>query len=163
MGCALSSTGFSVLEKNSLKGTNYLPLVFFSGRSAYYYFLESISSKLPYRLHSPDFFYDYTVFIYDKIEFVPTKGLIERCQTKKPITMWTEKDNKLSAEFQFKDFLEAFSFMTKVALLAEKMDHHPYWTNVYNKVTIELSTHDAGDIVTEKDRQLASQIDKLLE
>ena len=77
--------------------------------------------------------------------------------------MWTEKDNKLSAEFQFKDFLEAFSFMTKVALLAEKMDHHPYWTNVYNKVTIELSTHDAGDIVTEKDRQLASQIDKLLE
>jgi 4a-hydroxytetrahydrobiopterin dehydratase len=77
--------------------------------------------------------------------------------------MWTEKDNKLSAEFQFKDFVEAFSFMTKVALLAEKMDHHPYWTNVYNKVTIELSTHDAGNVVTGKDRKLASQIDKLIE
>lgn len=77
--------------------------------------------------------------------------------------MWTEKNNKLSAEFQFKNFVEAFSFMTKVALLAEKMDHHPYWTNVYNKVTIELSTHDAGDVVTEKDHKLASMIDKLFE
>jgi 4a-hydroxytetrahydrobiopterin dehydratase len=75
--------------------------------------------------------------------------------------MWKEVDNKLIAEFQFEDFVSAFAFMTKVAIVAEKMDHHPFWTNVYNKVTIELSTHDAGNIVTEKDRQLANEIDKL--
>ena len=76
--------------------------------------------------------------------------------------MWIEKDNKLKAEFQFNDFVGAFAFMTKVALLAEKMDHHPWWSNVYNKVSIELSTHDAGDIVTEKDRKMAREIDKLI-
>ncbi len=76
--------------------------------------------------------------------------------------MWIEKDNKLKAEFQFEDFISAFGFMTKVALLAEKMNHHPFWSNVYNKVTIELSTHDAGDIVTNKDREMAMAIDKLL-
>ena len=78
------------------------------------------------------------------------------------IIMWTEKDNKLVADFEFEDFVSAFSFMTKVAMIAEKMDHHPFWTNVYNKVTIELSTHDAGNIVTEKDHNLAQQIDRLL-
>ena len=76
--------------------------------------------------------------------------------------MWIEKDNKLKAEFQFDTFVSAFGFMTKVAIIAEKMDHHPNWSNVYNKVTIELSTHDAGNIVTEKDHQLAKKIDKLL-
>lgn len=76
--------------------------------------------------------------------------------------MWQEKDNKLVNEFEFKDFKEAFSFMTKVALVAEKMNHHPFWTNVYNKVSFELSTHDAGDKVTEKDRKLAQSIDELL-
>lgn len=75
--------------------------------------------------------------------------------------MWKEIDNKLIAEFQFDDFVSAFAFMTKVAMLAEKMDHHPFWTNVYNKVTIELSTHDAGNVVTEKDHQLAKEIDKI--
>ena len=75
--------------------------------------------------------------------------------------MWTEKDNKLSRTFIFKDFVEAFSFMTKVALIAEKMNHHPYWINVWNRVEIHLSTHDAGDIVTEKDRKLAEAIDKI--
>ena len=64
--------------------------------------------------------------------------------------------------FTFKDFKEAFGFMTKVALVAEKMDHHPLWTNVYNRVDFELSTHDAGDKVTGKDRKLASAIDKLV-
>ena len=64
--------------------------------------------------------------------------------------------------FNFKDFTEAFGFMTKVAIVAEKMDHHPFWSNVYNQVSIELSTHDAGNIVTEKDHKLASAIDKLL-
>ena len=76
--------------------------------------------------------------------------------------MWKESDNKLKAEFQFENFIEAFAFMSKVAIVAEKMDHHPNWSNVYNKVSIELSTHDAGDIVTEKDHKLANEIDKLI-
>jgi 4a-hydroxytetrahydrobiopterin dehydratase len=75
--------------------------------------------------------------------------------------MWTEKDNKLCRTFKFNDFVEAFSFMTRVALVAEKMDHHPNWRNVYNTVEIELNTHDAGNIVTEKDRKLAKAIDSL--
>ena len=76
--------------------------------------------------------------------------------------MWTEKDNTLHHKFIFKNFSEAFAFMTRVALEAEKMDHHPRWTNVWNTVEIWLNTHDAGDIVTEKDRQLAKKIDGLL-
>ena len=76
--------------------------------------------------------------------------------------MWEEKDNKLVREFEFSDFKSAFAFMTKVGLLAEQLNHHPWWSNVYNKVRIELSTHDAGDIVTNKDREMAEQIDKLL-
>jgi 4a-hydroxytetrahydrobiopterin dehydratase len=76
--------------------------------------------------------------------------------------MWQETDNKLYRAFKFKDFSEAFSFMTRVALLAEKMDHHPSWTNTYNSVEIWLNTHDAGDVVTDKDRKLAERIDKLL-
>jgi 4a-hydroxytetrahydrobiopterin dehydratase len=63
----------------------------------------------------------------------------------------------------FSDFEEAFSFMTRVAFLAQKHDHHPRWTNVYNKVDIELSTHEAGNIVTDKDRSLARDITRLLE
>ena len=76
--------------------------------------------------------------------------------------MWTETDNKLYRKFEFSDFSEAFAFMTRVAIEAEKMNHHPLWRNVWNKVEIWLSTHDAGDIVTEKDRKLAERIDKLL-
>ncbi len=75
---------------------------------------------------------------------------------------WIEEDNKLKKTFEFKDFIEAFGFMSQVAIVAEKMDHHPNWSNVYNTVRIELCTHDAGDIVTEKDRQLAKEIDKLV-
>ena len=75
---------------------------------------------------------------------------------------WTEQNNRLKKNFKFKDFSEAFAFMTRVAMIAEKMDHHPYWTNVYNTVNIELSTHDAGDIVTEKDHKLAKAIDRLI-
>ncbi|MBT29529.1 MAG: pterin-4-alpha-carbinolamine dehydratase [Thalassobius sp.] len=75
--------------------------------------------------------------------------------------MWQVKNNYLVKTFEFRDFVEAFSFMTKVALLAEKQNHHPYWTNVYNKVEIFLNTHDAGDIVTEKDHKLADSIDAL--
>lgn len=76
--------------------------------------------------------------------------------------MWKEENNRLTKTFKFKDFIEAFAFMTKVALLAEKMDHHPNWTNVYNTVSFELSTHDAGDRVTKKDHDLANAIDKLV-
>lgn len=76
--------------------------------------------------------------------------------------MWQEKNNALYRKFEFKDFSEAFAFMTRVALAAEKMDHHPDWSNVYNKVEISLSTHSAGDVVTEKDRKLAKKIDELV-
>ena len=75
--------------------------------------------------------------------------------------MWKEEDNKLKRSFEFKNFVEAFAFMTKVALIAERMNHHPWWANVYNKVDIELNTHDAGNIVTEKDHNLAKAIDKV--
>lgn len=76
--------------------------------------------------------------------------------------MWTEADNKLSRTFEFDNFVEAFGFMTQVAIIAEKMDHHPNWSNVYNKVTIELTTHDAGNVVTDNDRNLAKAIDGIL-
>lgn len=75
---------------------------------------------------------------------------------------WIEKDNTLYQSFTFKDFSEAFAFMTRVAMLAEQHGHHPNWSNVWNKVEIHLNTHDAGDIVTDKDRKLAASIDKLL-
>ena len=77
--------------------------------------------------------------------------------------MWKEENNKLVKSFEFKDFIEAFAFMAKVAILAEKQNHHPFWTNVYNKVEIHLNTHDAGDVVTEKDHKLAKSIDALLD
>ncbi len=77
--------------------------------------------------------------------------------------MWKEKNNQLTAQFEFDDFIQAFSFMTEVAFHAEKANHHPDWNNVYNKVTIHLSTHDAGDVVTEKDRSLAKAIDQVYE
>jgi len=74
---------------------------------------------------------------------------------------WTEKDNTLYRKFEFSDFSEAFGFMVRVALIAEKMNHHPKWTNVWNTVEVWLSTHDAGDVVTDKDRKLADKIDAL--
>ena len=77
--------------------------------------------------------------------------------------MWIEENNQLKRTFKFKDFIEAFAFMSKVAMLAEKQNHHPNWSNVYNSVEICLSTHDAGNIVTEKDRKLAAAIDKLMD
>ena len=75
--------------------------------------------------------------------------------------MWTEENNQLKRSFKFPNFIEAFGFMTKVALVAEKMNHHPNWSNVYNTVDIALCTHDAGDTITEKDRRLAAEIDKI--
>lgn len=75
--------------------------------------------------------------------------------------MWREQDNQLYREFKFKDFKGAFDFMSKVAAVADGMDHHPTWTNTYNKVEIWLSTHSAGDSITDKDRQLATEIDRI--
>jgi 4a-hydroxytetrahydrobiopterin dehydratase len=77
--------------------------------------------------------------------------------------MWQQTENKLHRQFKFTDFSEAFAFMTRVAILAEKHDHHPVWTNVWNTVDIWLNTHDAGDIVTEKDYKLSAAIDKLVD
>lgn len=74
---------------------------------------------------------------------------------------WEEKNNSLYRKFEFKDFSEAFAFMTRVAMIAEKMNHHPKWTNVWNTVEVWLSTHDAGDVVTDRDRKLAEKIDLL--
>ncbi|MCO5285023.1 MAG: 4a-hydroxytetrahydrobiopterin dehydratase [Chitinophagaceae bacterium] len=75
--------------------------------------------------------------------------------------MWEVKDNSLYRRFQFRDFIDAFTFMTSVAFQAEQMGHHPLWTNQYNVVEIWLTTHDEGDIVTEKDRKLSEVIDKV--
>jgi 4a-hydroxytetrahydrobiopterin dehydratase len=80
---------------------------------------------------------------------------------KKINIMWEEKDNTLHKKFEFKDFSEAFAFMSRVALAAEKMDHHPKWTNEYNKLEIWLSSHDAGNVVTERDHKLAKIIDAI--
>ena len=76
--------------------------------------------------------------------------------------MWKEEDNKLYRKFEFSNFSEAFAFMTRVAIEAEKMNHHPLWTNVWNTVEIWLSTHDAGDVITDKDRRLAQHIDAIV-
>ena len=81
-----------------------------------------------------------------------------------PSSNWTITDTRgglLSREFRFKDFREAFGFMTQVALLAEKLDHHPEWSNVYNKVNITLTTHDVGGI-SERDIKMAEMIDQLI-
>lgn len=75
--------------------------------------------------------------------------------------MWKEKNQKLVRTFKFKDFGQAFAFMTQVAIQAEKSNHHPWWSNVYNQVNIELSTHDEGDIITQKDHDLANLIDQI--
>jgi 4a-hydroxytetrahydrobiopterin dehydratase len=76
--------------------------------------------------------------------------------------MWEEKNNELCRAFEFADFSEAFAFMTQVALVAEKQGHHPWWSNVWNKVEIRLSTHEADNTVTEKDSLLAAAIDKIV-
>jgi 4a-hydroxytetrahydrobiopterin dehydratase len=75
---------------------------------------------------------------------------------------WVEENGALHREFRFADFSEAFGFMTRVALLADKADHHPNWSNVYNRVVIDLSTHDAGDAITDLDIQLANAINSLV-
>ena len=75
--------------------------------------------------------------------------------------MWKEENNALHAELKFKDFIQAFAFMTQVAMQSEKMDHHPEWSNVYNTVKIKLTSHDAGNTVTDRDRKLADIIEAI--
>jgi 4a-hydroxytetrahydrobiopterin dehydratase len=75
--------------------------------------------------------------------------------------MFTEKDNHLYAEFKFADFKQAFAFMAEVAFEAERFSHHPDWNNVWNTVRIKLNTHDAGDVVTDKDHKLAAAIERI--
>ena len=76
---------------------------------------------------------------------------------------WTERDGGLHRDFEFANFSEAFAFMTRVAMLAEKRNHHPDWSNGWNKVSISLTTHDAGGVVTDGDREMAAAIDDLLD
>jgi 4a-hydroxytetrahydrobiopterin dehydratase len=76
--------------------------------------------------------------------------------------MWEQNDNQLYRKFVFNNFIDAFAFMTKVAILAEKANHHPTWSNTWNRVEIWLSTHDAGNVVTDKDLDLSKAIDNLL-
>lgn len=74
---------------------------------------------------------------------------------------WVEQNDKLSRTFKFSNFKQAFSFMNKVALLIEKHNHHPNWSNNYNIVKIELTTHDKGNKVSDKDYNLANEIDQV--
>lgn len=83
------------------------------------------------------------------------------CLKRQRFTMWQEKDNSLQATFRFRDFAEAFAFMTEVAFEAEKQNHHPNWSNVWNTVDIHLTTHDAGNVITDRDRRLAAAIERI--
>ncbi len=75
---------------------------------------------------------------------------------------WKEENNALCKTVAFKNFSEAFAFMTQVAMIAETQNHHPIWSNEWNKVHLKLTTHSEGNVVTEKDRKLAAAIDELL-
>jgi 4a-hydroxytetrahydrobiopterin dehydratase len=77
------------------------------------------------------------------------------------MTHWKKESNTLIGHFQFDNFSMAFSFMTQIALLSEKMNHHPNWSNSWNKVDIRLTTHDAGNVITQKDKDLAKGITKI--
>lgn len=79
----------------------------------------------------------------------------------KSLDGWSVRDGKLHKELEFADFVAAFGFMTRVALVAETLQHHPEWRNVWNRVTIDLTTHDAGNKISAKDFELAAKIDRL--
>ena len=76
---------------------------------------------------------------------------------------WTETDGALHRDFEFDDFRAAFAFMTRVAFIAEDLGHHPNWSNVYNTVSIDLTSHDAGNTVTDRDRAMSEAIDALVD
>ena len=88
------------------------------------------------------------------------EGLLNNFLAKNP--SWTLYNKTIKKQFKFENFIDAFGFISKVALLSEKMDHHPNWQNTYNKVRIELTTHDLGGI-TSNDIKLAEAIDKLID
>ncbi len=79
----------------------------------------------------------------------------------KQLSEWSVKNNKLHKEFKFDNFNQAFGFMTRAAMEIEKMNHHPEWFNVYNRITVELTTHDAGGI-TKNDVNLARILNALV-
>ncbi|MGK7957558.1 MAG: 4a-hydroxytetrahydrobiopterin dehydratase [Crocosphaera sp.] len=111
------------------------------------------------------FFHDSSgvMAIVDNEMVMSNVNVLSADQLKNALTQldgWTEKDGKLHRQFQFNSFVEAFGFMSSVALVAESMGHHPEWFNVYNRVTIDLTTHDAGGI-TNKDLQLAKKANEL--
>jgi len=87
-----------------------------------------------------------------------SKALVDRAALRHPL--WLATQHSLKRAWTFKNFSEAFAFMTRVALLAEGLGHHPNWSNVYNRLEIELTTHDAGGL-TEKDLEMAQKIDEL--
>jgi 4a-hydroxytetrahydrobiopterin dehydratase len=92
----------------------------------------------------------------------PTQSTAEEIEKElAALTPWKQDGNVISREIKFSDFVEAFGFMTKVALEAEKLNHHPEWKNVYNTVSIRLSTHDAGGL-TSLDFKLAAKIEKII-
>ena len=93
------------------------------------------------------------------MEIINGKNLVDLLVTKN--LDWKVADNSIQKKFVFKNFIEAFGFMSRVAILAEKQNHHPEWSNVYNMVNITLTTHDAGG-VTKKDLKLATAINALL-
>ena len=93
----------------------------------------------------------------NKSEKLTTAAIEENLQK---MSGWVLKEDFIEKMFLFKDFTEAFSFMTSVSVFADKMDHHPDWSNTYNKVHIKLKTHSSGGI-TDKDMQLAKQIDSI--
>jgi 4a-hydroxytetrahydrobiopterin dehydratase len=72
---------------------------------------------------------------------------------------WNENDNELNKTFEFHSFLDAINWMVKASVEIEKQNHHPRWTNIYNKVQVSLSTHDKGNTITDKDRELAKALD----
>ncbi len=78
------------------------------------------------------------------------------------MTYFKEHNNALIGEFKFKNFAEAFAFLTRVAIISEKLNHHAQIENMYNRVTLTLTTHDAGNIVTDKDRTFAKEVEGIL-
>jgi len=93
---------------------------------------------------------------------IPPLSDAERIEALSELPGWTLRDDKaaISRDFRFRDFSEAFAFMARVALLAEKLDHHPEWSNVYSRVHVTLTTHDAGGL-SERDIAMAKAIDRI--
>ena len=81
--------------------------------------------------------------------------------SKEKYMTWKEDNNRIIADFTFKDFIQAFAFMTEVAIHVEKLNHHPSWSNTYNHIQIILTSHDAGNTITDKDHKLADIISKI--